>query len=56
LNLAKKYDKGIPNRHKSDAEMVAEIRLSTKALATCGRNIPFNTAIGSTKTRIFTSG
>jgi hypothetical protein len=34
LYLAKKYDNGIPNRDKSNVEIVAETRLRIKALPT----------------------
>jgi hypothetical protein len=56
LNLAKKYDKGIPTSDKSSEEMVAEARLRINALPTCGRDREFNNFIGSRKIKIDASG
>lgn len=56
LYLARKYASGIPNRARSEVEIVAETRLRTKAFQSTGLVNESRIFTGSTKVTIETSG
>src|ERR671919_1294696 len=56
LYLARKYASGIPNRARSEVEIVAETRLRTKAFQSSGLFNESRILTGSAKVSIETSG
>ena len=54
--LARKYARGIPKRARNNVEIVAEIRLRTKASQSSGLVRESNSLVGSAKVRIEASG